>query len=241
MMGLLYFSWLWGASCLLCGTPLVFKKELLSGLCNSCGSSFLPYRGQRCFSCGRPLISEKEQCIECREKTLRSYDKMYALYPYEGPYRKLLAAYKFEGHRCLAYFFAQQLIKSLFFFDCSPFYPSSRLYWVPVPPRPGKIKHAGWDQIAEIGACLPRIGKKEGLSLSVVSCLRRRSGTIQKRLNREERHHNMQGNFEVCGKVPEQLILFDDVITTGATLEACAATLRRAGARCILALALFYD
>ena len=241
MMELRYLSWLWGASCSLCGAPLAFKKELLSGLCSTCAVSFHPYQGERCRFCGRPLISETERCMECRDRGPRSYDRMYALYPYEGQYRKLLAAYKFEGHRSLSYFLAQQMIKSLFFFDYTPLSLSSQLYWVPVPPRPGKIQHTGWDQIAEIGRYLPRIGRKEGLSLSVISCLRRRSGRIQKRLNRQEREQNMRGNFEVCGNVPEQLILFDDVVTTGATLEACAATLRRAGARHIIALTLLYD
>ncbi len=59
---------------------------------------------------------------------------------------------------------------------------------------------------------------------------RTRQTTKQHRLNRSARLHNLRGAFEAVGSVPTVVILVDDIITTTATLEACASVLCEAGA-----------
>jgi len=107
---------------------------------------------------------------------------------------------------------------------------------VPVPPRPGKIRKQGWDQIEYLAGLLE---KEHGLP--VTRCLKRLPSRTQKKLNREERGKNLKGRI-LCIKTPPRIaILFDDVITTGATLNACAASLIEGGAEKVYAVCLFYD
>jgi predicted amidophosphoribosyltransferase len=75
----------------------------------------------------------------------------------------------------------------------------------------------------------------------VSRCLVRLPSKSQKELDRANRRVNLQGRI-LCKKPPPQkAVLFDDVFTTGSTLDVCAAALKEQGAKEVYALALFYD
>ena len=62
--------------------------------------------------------------------------------------------------------------------------------------------------------------------------LRKNGGHTQQGLTAEERKHNVKGRFSICAaELPESVLLVDDVLTTGSTLEECAKVLREAGVR----------
>jgi ComF family protein len=159
--------------------------------------------------------------------TAPAYDSMVLLYPYIGKTQTLLKAYKFGKHRALARFFSEKLLYSMSCFT---------IPWVPVPPRAGKIKAAGWDQIEHIAQILEKQMKTQ-----VIRCLKRLASKTQKALGKSERLTNLQGRILCVKKPPEELIIFDDVFTTGSTMNICARTLKDAGVKKVHGVCLFYD
>jgi ComF family protein len=183
--------------------------------------------GDYCNRCGRPLISEQGRCLACREKDSWNCDSITLLYPYTGKYRKLLGAYKFGRNLGVGNYLGRCLAER-----CKEF-PDFEL--VPVPPRPGKIRLSGWDQVEH----LARILEREGFP--VRRCLKRLPSQTQKKLGRRERLRNLEGRFVPTAAAPRRALLFDDVMTTGATMEACAAALKGAGSEEVYGVCLFYD
>jgi len=232
--------------CSLCGKALCAPLPAFFGLCDPCRSALaIPdaERG-RCSRCGQPLISEAGTCLSCRNGPEHSFDRVIPIYPYSGKYQKVLSAYKFGRRLSLGNFFAGQLSQGLDLLqselplnDGGVFVPC----WVPVPPKPGKIKKTGWDQIEYLAKLLERAG------LPVARCLKRLASESQKTLSREKRRENLKNRILVRkpgGKyraVPKTAILFDDVYTTGSTMDACAAALKSGGAEKVYGICLCYD
>ncbi len=222
--------------CGICGNMLVNKEEAYLGLCTECRQKLDDPLGERCTVCGRLLISEIGVCMHCRksEDTGETYlGGMTALYPYAGIYKRLLTAYKFKQYKHLSRFLTSKLTEAGTRL-CEKFHGS--FDWVPVPPRPGKIKQKGWDQIDYLAGIL----KKEK-HITVNTCLTRLNTKAQKTLNRNERLSNLKGQILCSKKAPKNAVIFDDVVTTGATLEACAEALKKAGTEHVYAVCLFYD
>jgi ComF family protein len=225
--------------CALCGCVLT-GKESHFGLCTECRETMPLPKEKTCEFCGRPLISQIKYCLNCRTsmETL-SYDKLWVLYPYTGIYRNLLQAYKFGKKTTLANFLVQKIRDTV---KNEPLLREAVI--VPVPPRPGKVKEIGWDQVEYL---VKKMGKSVFAgaggkdNFSVCRCLKRRKSMVQKSLNRAQRLENLKGRIYSKGKAPQTVLLIDDVITTGSTMEICAQVLKESGAKKIFGLCLFYD
>jgi ComF family protein len=216
-----------------CGAALLCAEEAWYGLCGACQGRFPLEGAPRCSSCGRPLISELGRCRSCRSGAENGIDRAAALYPYRGPYRKLLRAYKFEERLALGNFLAEKLMEAR-----ARLLPpeAGEFPWIPVPPRPGKIRKNGWDQTGYLAQLLRRrYGER------VSPCLMRLPSRSQKELDGKQRRMNLQGRITCPQAAPAGALLFDDVITTGSTLAACAAALKDGGSRAVYALCLCFD
>ena len=237
--------------CGICGASLFTKNEAWYGLCNDCRKEIVIGADIRCDMCGRPLISEINQCLPCRksaetgetamEKPL--IDKMVSVFPYTGKYKKLLGAFKYERSPGAGHFLAEKIIEAIKLFPLENNNPAPRdadLALVPVPPRPGKIRRTGWDQIETLSKLLAQSKDSPG----IIRCLKRKASKTQKKLDRKERKTNLIGRITARRsplRVPSICILFDDVITTGSTMNACARALKQAGAEKVFGICLFYD
>jgi ComF family protein len=214
--------------CALCRCGLKSVTEIKNGLCRKCEDGFSPDKSNKCNLCGRPLISEIDLCLPCRNGEKHSYDRLWVIFPYSGKYRKLLAMYKFKKNLPLVNLLAEKIFEIL----NDPLLENAVI--VPVPPRPGKIKDTGWDQVDYL---VKRLSK----CVSFCRCLKRTKSKTQKCLSRAERIENLKGRIKVCGKVPKNVLVIDDVITTGSTMEVCSSVLKENGAEKVYGLCLFYD
>jgi ComF family protein len=214
----------------MCGTKLLSANETWYGLCDPCRAGIASVTGECCDLCGKPLISEHGCCLSCRNGGNRSFDRVTVLYPYTGKFRPLLAAYKFGKHLALGNFFTEKIL------EAAGNSMLEKAVIVPVPPRPGKIKATGWDQVEYLVKRLKRGGEVE-----IRRCLKRLKSKVQKHLSREDRMKNLQGRIVLKSSAPKTALLIDDVMTTGATLDVCAAALKQGGAEKVFCLCLFYD
>jgi len=224
---LLFPSW-----CALCESALVETEEIKYGLCKKCRLQTTMAHGQKCNLCGKPLISEIDICISCRNRSAKTFDRLWVIFPYTGIYRKLLHAYKFAKNLALASFFAEKILEVI---KADTVLQDAVI--VPVPPRPGKIKETGWDQVEYLVKQILKLSKES----VVCRCLQRRKSKVQKTLDRKERMENMRGRIYLQKPPPKTALVIDDVITTGSTLEACLEVLREGGAEKVYGLCLFYN
>jgi len=227
LKNLVFPSW-----CALCETALTDTEEIRYGLCQNCRAKAAAVQGQKCNLCGKPLISEIDICLSCRNDSVKSYDRLWVIFPYTGIYRKLLHAYKFGKNLALASFFAQKALEVI---AENPVLRDAVI--VPVPPRPGKIKETGWDQVEFLVKQILNLFKET----PVCRCLKRRKSKVQKKLDRKERLENMKGRIYLKIPPPKTALIIDDVITTGSTLEVCSEVLKEGGSEKVYGLCLFYD
>ena len=218
--------------CALCLSGLTSIREIRYGLCEKCFASLKAAEGKSCKFCGIPLISESETCLSCRSGNRHSYDRLRVLFPYSGKYRTLLTEYKFKKNTALADFFAEKVLNVL---NDSVL---KEAVIVPVPPRQGKIKENGWDQVDYL---VKRLFSLSHGSITVCRCLRRKKSKTQKTLGRKERMENLKGRISILGPAPKIAFLIDDVITTGSTMETCSSVLKENGAEKVYGVCLFYD
>ncbi|MDR2808476.1 MAG: double zinc ribbon domain-containing protein [Spirochaetaceae bacterium] len=231
-------EYLFPARCAICQTVLLDIDEAVFGLCADCASLFAIPTQKRCALCGRFLASEQTYCAECRnEKTPHSFDRVICLYPYTGRYRQLLTAYKFGEKVAVGNFLAQKIIEASALFP----EPLAKPFLVPVPPRQGKIKGCGWDQVEYLAHSLERERRYGAAAVPPVKrCLKRLLSQTQKHLNSRQRKANLAGRILCTAAAPQQAILFDDVYTTGSTMESCAAALKKGGADQVYGICLFH-
>ena len=189
-----------------------------------------------CTACGGEAAAEP-LCALCRgalrwlapEPAPAAGVEMWAPLGYDGPARALVAALKFRGATGLSRTMAAQIAAVA---------PQGWLesgVLVPVPLHPARLRRRGFNQAELLAAGL---ADRTGLGLS--DCLARRGrGTTQVGRGRAERAEAIEGAVSTRpgALVPARAIVVDDVVTTGATVAACAGALLAAGARSVRAVA----
>lgn len=198
--------------CLLCAAD---SGDAL--LCPACTASLPVLAAPRCPVCAAPAPGGGT-CGACL-KTAPAFDATCAAWRYGFPVDRLIQALKFEHRLALAGFFADAL-------RAGPL-PSGDLL-IPVPLSPARLRERGFNQAAEIAR--PLAGAL-GIELNLEDCRRTAETPPQTSLPWKERRRNVKNAFE-CGidLAGKAVIVVDDVMTTGATLDEFARTLKRHGA-----------
>lgn len=239
------FSILFPSDCPVCLRPL--GRFHLEGICFDCWASLKLIRTPFCAKCGIPFGSKSSKtgfsvtnaydemtCPSC-EKSRLSFSRARSLAEYTGSMRKIIHCYKFHNKPFLAEPLADLMLKIL---DIGKIFGNIDAI-IAVPLHRKKRKERGFNQASLIAK---RLGKKLRIRVEKSILIRIKRSQPQMNLPADQREKNVRGIFEVrkakriSGK---RILLIDDVMTTGATVNECARVLKRAGCKdvCVLVLA----
>lgn len=186
-----------------------------------------------CAACGRSCRAEAVVCTRCARRLAAAepllgkgppgLDRSWSSASHDGVVRDLVVALKFRRLLRVADLMAE------------------RIHWlapaqllsgsvVPVPPAPSRLRRRGFDPAGELAAALA-----ERLDSPLARCLERRGGRRQVGRRRAERL-GQPPRIHAAAMAPRSVLLVDDVLTTGATMSACAQALRAAGAARVVAV-----
>lgn len=210
-------------TCPLCEKVIHDRMEV----CESCGKMSYIIHEPKCCQCGKPLVSdEKIVCDDCK-KINHFFERGVALFEYKNEIKQSLYRFKYDNQRVYADFYGKMAARA---------YLKLLEAWkidiiIPVPMYHKKKVVRGYNQAEEFAVSLSRYTK---IPVNY-KCLIRTKNTIpQKGLNHEQRMLNMKNAFGVNLselKKYENVLLVDDIYTTGNTIDSCAGLLKKAGIR----------
>lgn len=203
--------WCWESDCRFCGAAGAES-------CEGCLAA-LPRLAAPCPRCALPS-GTGETCGECLARA-RSFDAAHACFAYRFPIDRALQRFKFAGDLAAGRWLADQLAEDV------AARPRPDLIVSP-PSTRDRIATRGFDPARVIAR---RVARRVGARLDTRVLRRRRDTAHQPGLGREARQRNLREAFECHLPLHgAHVAIVDDVMTTGATAEAVARALGRAGA-----------
>ena len=210
------------SSCVLCDSSV---SRAIS-LCESCEND-LPTLKNACKQCGLPLSAAKENNVVCGHclQTSTSIDYTLCLYHYQAPMDYLITTLKYKQQLSHAAILGHLLLDQLKHQsledlpDCI----------IPVPLHKNRLVKRGFNQSLEI---VRPVSKYFDIPIDVKSIFRKKQTLAQTDLNAVQRKKNVKGCFEIPTKDSlnyHHVVIVDDVVTTGSTINEMAKQLKRSG------------
>jgi competence protein ComFC len=226
---------LFAAPCRICGRTLTTASRI--PICKACLDGFDRITEPMCLCCGRPFASEvavqaaQPLCRLCRVN-FYAFERARSFAVYDDALSEAILLLKYEEVTRLGDWFAARLAEMM---------ARAAGEWradvvVPVPLHPDRRRERGYNQAELIARPL---AKRLNLRFEAHALIRTKPRPPQLVLSRSEHWKSVRGAYAIHkgGKVDNlRVLLVDDVLTTGATLDACARVLKKAGAASILGL-----
>ncbi len=227
------FSTVFPSDCRFCGAPLERISRI--PVCQTCLENMRALEGPVCSVCGQPLsvpqplAATESYCVECSRQE-PPFTRALAYGGYEGGLRELIHLLKYERVRPAASVLGRMLAEVATAF--TPQFGAAAPIVIPVPLHNSKLRQRGFNQSEAIArAAVKQLPVR--LLVNTSALIRRRATESQTGLSRPQRRLNMRGAFALIDSAAvagRDILLIDDVLTTGTTVSECARVLRRGGA-----------
>ncbi|MES0328473.1 MAG: ComF family protein [Gammaproteobacteria bacterium] len=225
------------------GVPLIYPPRcLLCGgagcqgmdLCEHCHQT-LPFNHTACVVCALPLppnTSEGSVCGRCQKKPPH-YDEAFSVFSYEQPVIWFIQQLKFNDRLTHARLLGDLLAAS----DCIEQISADEAVCIlPVPLFKKRLRERGFNQSIELARAL---SKKTRWPIDLNAVQRVRETVSQTGLDAKARRRNIRGAFEVVEVLSHKhVVIIDDVVTTGSTVNELSRVLKKLGVERISVLSL---
>ena len=205
--------------CPICGRPAPFGLKI----CPECRTRLPVIEAKRCAKCGKPVEDFETLCPDCR-KTQHMYDRGLGIYVYDEIMKHAVSDLKYKGRREYGEVFGELIYENA---------RSELLCWkpdclIPIPLHRARAGERGYNQARIISEAL---SKKSGIPTRADILIRTMETDRMKELSAKDRTNNMIRAFEASGDCRgiKSVVLIDDIYTTGSTIDAASAVLRKAG------------
>jgi ComF family protein len=208
--------------CLLCASNLDTPEANIHAACRACLNDLPWHPKTACPQCG--LASDGNICGSCLSSP-PDFDATHAVFLYSFPIDAMMVRYKYGNMLSLCSFFGQLLSEKVA--------PETVDLIISMPMHPTRIKERGFNQAHEIAKVLTKNCKEK---LDFKSAERIKLTPPQASLPLKERVKNIKGAFKVNSNLNtsdlsgKRIAIVDDVMTTGASLNELAKTLKKGGA-----------
>ncbi len=224
---LLSFLFPEGIKCIFCGSDINDQEGYC--ICEKCKKD-LPFQDKNiCEICGDVIFAQENICLNCKAK-LPAYKKVVSIFWYENEIIKLVYSFKYGGSKYLAKPMANIMSEKL---------KTENLNFdviLPVPISDKKLKTRGYNQ-SELLA--KEISQKLNCDTYNNILIRVKDTVTQTNLTRKERQENLKDAFAINDKKlikNKNVLLIDDVLTTGSTAEECSKVLLKNAAKNVYVL-----
>lgn len=220
--------------CLCCGKAIDWSRPY--SMCDSCMQDIRWTSGRLCRTCGKMLSDNNPGtvCYNCRASE-RHFDQGYTCCEYEAHDRSLVYKLKYDNKPGIARTIGEVMADRMLSEFTSEELRSRYDLIVPIPISDERRELRGYNQAALIAEFF---AEKTGLVYNGEILSRTRETLAMKGLTPTERRLNLQGCFDLRDGVARLVrdascLVIDDIVTTGATIDAAASILKENGARIV--------
>jgi len=204
--------------CPVCKKPAI--RHYTAPICFGCWQAILHYKGHKCQRCGKPLVSDISSCGDCIEDE-PVFRSAVSFGLYEGALKKAINLFKYHRVKRLAKPLSDKILQTEL--------PRADII-IPVSLHSKRLRQREFNQSALLAR---HVAKSLRIPLLADCLIKTRDTLPQVGLRAKDRRKNIRKAFEVRNRdliYRKNIMLVDDVYTTGATVRECSKALKKAGA-----------